>query len=1044
MSTVLDFLHSVLPASGNFFCAAAIEPNSGKTKLYAVTSHEKLARLVQEIANNRLDAYFALAAFEQNWHDDPKGRPGKDGAVKQVFRTQENAYAMRALWLDLDVGPDDPKKYPSQGAAINGITEFCNRTGMPKPCLVSSGGGIHVYWCFTNDISAAQWNVLSSALDAVLRHMGVPVDPARTMDGASVLRPVGTINWKEKYGPGGAPVALISHGDIVHVDVVVNALSRYMDTHGIVRTQKSPARQTVTAAHNSLQHLMNNPAFMAAMGHVMQEAKDKDPALITSECRQIREAGLEAEPTWHRMMSVMVCCFGGEIAARIISAYDKRRFNEQQFINKFRYVESSSRGPASCQEFNRLCPGKCDTCPHFGKITSPAELGRTQRNIMPLATQAQTQIQVASVTTAAPGKPVTTPTPVSPQGPIDLSSVPFVAGFSQVPGQGLYYHKPEKDENGNITYLKKLVMPRCIFLVGKQEIHISFAQMQTVYIWKIVSQTGEVRQAQMLAEDQATPSALSKWCANNQLLTEGVLDEHRNRYMRSLLAQMIDTIPSVRVADQFGWTEASLGRNGSVRGFILGNTMLMPNMLPTQVAINASLEQFGRSRYTATGSLELWKQIPAACSRYNWLPMQVALSLGFASVLMEFAVGSTQNIIVNFCGPSGSGKTTAMRAALSIWGNPERQMTRPQDTNNSQARIAGLSRSVPNGLDDVTKLEPKDLSDTVFSLSEGREKHRLEKNSALLQGQEWKKVTIMTSNTSVLDALVPFAPDRDAEVKRVLELFMPRVPDRPAEEIAEMQRLERVMQQNYGQAGTAFVQWLMDTPGMIDRLPGLLDKMQMKFTEYQDERFWSATLAAVAVVVPMTNAAGLTAFDVKQIISFMLEHRNSMRKQLLNSKVDGGSLLSDFLSDSLRNTLIVTDKDRPVTVNGDMPLHQDAYVLRVPSMAGNLDVRIERDQQVAYVRCAAFHKWCKDRNTTPRHVLSELAVSGVYDARVNGGKGYINMRLGRSISALAQIAPSRVYTFKLDKEGIDVDVLASKTAKSEADDDEVHYQAEQS
>src|SRR5690606_18969875 len=67
---------------------------------------------------------------------------------------------------------------------------------LPKPYLVSSGGGIHVYWPLTTAVDRQTWLGTAVALKALTKQFEFRVDQSRTADSASVLRPIGTANWK--------------------------------------------------------------------------------------------------------------------------------------------------------------------------------------------------------------------------------------------------------------------------------------------------------------------------------------------------------------------------------------------------------------------------------------------------------------------------------------------------------------------------------------------------------------------------------------------------------------------------------------------------------------------------------------------------------------------------------------------------------------------------------------------------------------------------------------------------------------------------------
>ncbi len=103
--------------------------------------------------------------------------------------------------MDLDVEPGNPKKFESQEAALDGLVDFCRTTSLPMPMVVSSGGGIHVYWTLDHEILPETWRQTAEGLKALCVHHKFKADGACTSDPARVLRPVGTANRKNVNAP---------------------------------------------------------------------------------------------------------------------------------------------------------------------------------------------------------------------------------------------------------------------------------------------------------------------------------------------------------------------------------------------------------------------------------------------------------------------------------------------------------------------------------------------------------------------------------------------------------------------------------------------------------------------------------------------------------------------------------------------------------------------------------------------------------------------------------------------------------------------------
>ena len=130
-------------------------------------------------------------------------------------RKASNALAMKAFWADLDCGPEKAKTgagYETKEEAASALKRFCKTAGLPKPMIVDSGGGLHIYWPLKEAISAEGWKPIANKLKRAAEAFGFLVDHSRTTDAASILRPVGTHN--RKYDPPRRVALLCDAGDV--------------------------------------------------------------------------------------------------------------------------------------------------------------------------------------------------------------------------------------------------------------------------------------------------------------------------------------------------------------------------------------------------------------------------------------------------------------------------------------------------------------------------------------------------------------------------------------------------------------------------------------------------------------------------------------------------------------------------------------------------------------------------------------------------------------------------------------------------------------
>lgn len=141
-------------------------------------------------------------------------------------RKASNAAWMKAFWLDIDCGAGKAATgvgYATKEEALKKLQSFCRDAGLPRPMIVDSGGGLHVYWPLTTAIPPSRWKTPADKLKQATKASGYLADQSRTADAASILRPAGTHN--RKYDPP-RRVELLCDANDIDVDVFEAALDR--------------------------------------------------------------------------------------------------------------------------------------------------------------------------------------------------------------------------------------------------------------------------------------------------------------------------------------------------------------------------------------------------------------------------------------------------------------------------------------------------------------------------------------------------------------------------------------------------------------------------------------------------------------------------------------------------------------------------------------------------------------------------------------------------------------------------------------------------
>jgi hypothetical protein len=172
----LEFLRQVLGDEG-YYCIVGLKKNSDKPVQKFFKTLDQAVEVANNLKDEGYDAYYALATFED-------GKSRKTANVKQL----------RSLYVDLDCGPDKP--YQTQTEALVALKAFCKATGLPKPSLVNSGGGVHAYWALTEPVSRETWTPLAEQLKRLCDEHDLFADPVVTADSVRILRVPGTLNYK--------------------------------------------------------------------------------------------------------------------------------------------------------------------------------------------------------------------------------------------------------------------------------------------------------------------------------------------------------------------------------------------------------------------------------------------------------------------------------------------------------------------------------------------------------------------------------------------------------------------------------------------------------------------------------------------------------------------------------------------------------------------------------------------------------------------------------------------------------------------------------
>ena len=326
------------------------------------------------LLTKKYDIYFCLSRQAERGKPDRRGNPMAD-------RHAKNALALKAIWLDIDVKPDDG--YATMNEAEDALAKFVADAKMPvASAIVCSGSGLHVYWISDTPFSVAEWQLYADGLKTLAMHHGLKCDYGLTIDSARVLRVPGTYNHKTNppkpvvLKPLGAShnfaTALAHVAAVIPVTLTVNSEQvMALDLSKFQGKKPSPLFAHLDARNDNL-----------AEGIYTQDDTPLDYSGVFIGCPHFRHTfethGAEnGQGLW--MLDVLASTFfddGYRIAHTLSKGYETYAGDEtdRMWDRKKRERGELGLGWPGCSAFENEGCKLCATCAHRGKIKSPLNL----------------------------------------------------------------------------------------------------------------------------------------------------------------------------------------------------------------------------------------------------------------------------------------------------------------------------------------------------------------------------------------------------------------------------------------------------------------------------------------------------------------------------------------------------------------------------------------------------------------------------------------------------------------------------------------------
>jgi len=443
--------------------------------------------------------------------------------------------------------------------------------------------------------------------------------------------------------------------------------------------------------------------------------------------------------------------------------------------------------------------------------------------------------------------------------------------------------------------------------------------------------------------------------------------------------------------DQYGWKN----NNAS---FLYGK-MLYTSAGPVE-AIGAK-EVETRNQWIGPrgrGSVEAWTEAADALFASDMEAYSAMVLASFAAPLMRFQSADEGGAILHLFTPgSGQGKTTALNAAWTVWGSKEGLALTNEDTRVSKPIAIGTLANLPVIYDELRDKDPEYIRRMVVMFTEGRDRMRGMVDGTIRHTKaNWQTIMLSAANNSLIDQLQ--GDGVDAPAFRVLEMsstLSNRI------DKSKGDRLKRILNENAGHAGDAYLRYLLHPP-VLEFARRSLEQWTQEIWDItrldSAHRFRVRAVGAIAVAAALVNKLDLLHFQTDRILAWLLkELGNGRNVGTVSAGVPGEqaiNALGEFINEHIGEMLVVKDMWRP-RKERQHPIVRPQH---------RIAMRFEIEPQRVFISESVFRDWMIKKQMSPRSVIEQLAKSMVIT----------NPRRGITLSAGTDIPGAQVMCVEIN------------------------------
>jgi hypothetical protein len=931
-----DFLSTVWPEDGLYVIATPVRLRDTGAVVWRHRVFDTIASAAAEAErlSGSADVYYAVhtVAARQVWNPLKKNRKDDTLGAFEV-RSHANMAASRAFFMDLDVAPDHPRKYGSATEAVAALRKFCETTGLPRPCIVSSGVGLHIYWIVDQPLPSAVWRSIAERLRAVADKLTLRYDPARITDTSSVLRVPGTLHLKDRENP--RLVQVVSRAQIIPGGEFVTALKAAGIRAGI--SLSAPVRRP-RHDDDPLPDLGENVTKIHA---------DRPPptmeAVLTA-CAQMRRIHDEqqtiSEPEWFQALNVVRFVEDAADWAQRISA-GHPGYSPTETTDKFERIQASGIGPTSCAVLEQVCGAAgCEGCRFAGRVKNPIMAAR-------MVDEAPAPAAPAGTVAVDDDEPLLLlPNPPKP--------------FRRTRGGAIVMDSSSKDgDDITITIYENDLYP-----IRRVTSATEGSERQ---FWRVTLPREGSKDFVVDADALYDTRKLMLTLANNGVYPTPNNIPNLRDYMIAYIAELQKAADAEPQVGHLGW-------NDDMTQFILPHGVLCRDGSTRDVTLSRNAERVALN-LGREGTKEAQVQALHFYDHPDYIANQFYIMGGLAAPI--FHMTGHHGVVSNAVGDPGASKSTSMYTAAAFWGHPKLY---PINGTNSGATTRGRNERVatlanlPICVDEITHIPVREAHDLAMNITQPGHRIRLDVTGTERASVGGYKSSIMltTANASLHELLSHENAGGTAGSMRVFEIRFARQSVHTKWDADDyLLTLER----NYGHIGEPFMRYVMAHYDKVhERVRAMMRYVDEKVSISPAERFWSALIATTVVAAGISRKLGLTSWSPEAMLVWALEEQvPRMRDQVVEEYADPTTCLTNYLVDIHGATIVVDSRISDARKALDKPqAGRPPVQVLVSPRSTHLYAQYDVGSKMILMAHKPFKDYCRRNGINWKSVIDEL------------------------------------------------------------------------